>query len=293
MIVAAMGTTYRLREPDGERGEAEANGPTEHSGAFNRTQQPATPDDFEEPDLLLLSLSEQAQPKLVPGELAAARKLIRERDQRILELEQRVSRLEGELTESRRAVAPTLAEPSAPSRALPATPAPSLLDHPTLIEPTLTEFEPYPTLTRLSLSMLAVKPESSSAGSGGTDTLPPASSDDGVPSSRRRRPRLALELELEFTEDTHFFAGITQDLSEGGVFVATYRVLPVSTLLWLAFELPGGTQVRTRGEVRWIREEQAGSLRPGMGVAFLELPEAALVAITRYCRDRAPIYMEF
>ena len=84
-------------------------------------------------------------------------------------------------------------------------------------------------------------------------------------------------------------------MSEGGVFIATYRVQPVGTPLRLAFELPCGTKVTARGEVRWIREGDGDSNdgRPGMGIAFTSLPEAALLAIGRFCRQRPPLYMEF
>jgi uncharacterized protein (TIGR02266 family) len=77
------------------------------------------------------------------------------------------------------------------------------------------------------------------------------------------------------------------------VFVATYHVFPVGSRLELNFQLPDGTEVRARGVVRWVRAKaEPGEERPGMGVAFSELSEAALTAIARYCLERAPLYME-
>ncbi len=138
----------------------------------------------------------------------------------------------------------------------------------------------YPELQRVSLELS----ESSS--------LPPADP-DAAPGFRRRAPRRGCALELEFTRDTHFYAGLTQDLSQGGVFVATYQLFPVGSRLELGFQLPDGTQVRTRGVVRWLRAEgEAGAERPGMGIAFLDLSEEALAGIARFCRERAPLYME-
>ena len=125
-----------------------------------------------------------------------------------------------------------------------------------------------------------------------SSSLPSPSLRDSAPPSQRRSPRRICEIELEFTEDTHFYAGLTQDISQGGVFIATYRLLPVGSNLELAFDLPDGTRIKTRGEVKWLRENASNGARPGMGVAFSNLPEDTLHAIDRFCRERPPLYME-
>ena len=134
----------------------------------------------------------------------------------------------------------------------------------------------YPTFQRVAVSL----------------QRPVSSAQDSVPPSRRRDPRRACEIELEFTEDTHFYSGITQDMSVGGVFVATYHLFPVGTRLDLAFELPGKVLVNARGQVRWLRDAAPGASRPGMGVAFTDLSDEALAAVARFCRQRAPLYVE-
>ena len=101
------------------------------------------------------------------------------------------------------------------------------------------------------------------------------------------------ELHLEFTADTEFFAGLDQDMAQGGVFVATYRRVPVGTALTLELELPCGTNVTARGRVAWLRDTGAGQCRPGLGVQFTELSPAALVAIARYVKHVPPLYMEW
>ena len=121
-------------------------------------------------------------------------------------------------------------------------------------------------------------------------TLPPAGP-DSVPPSQRKAPRRSCEIELAFTEETQFYTGLTQDISEGGVFVATYRRFPIGTRLELSFELPDGTLVNTWGRVRWLRDESADN-RPGMGVEFGELREDIARAIARFCEQRAPLYVE-
>lgn len=112
-----------------------------------------------------------------------------------------------------------------------------------------------------------------------------------APNSQRRAERRPVELHVEFDSDTQFYAGITRDISEGGVFIATYRVQPVGTKLGLCFELPCGTRIETRGTVRWQREP-SHDVRPGMGVAFDELSAESMAAIGRFCSEHAPLYVE-
>ena len=109
---------------------------------------------------------------------------------------------------------------------------------------------------------------------------------------RRRGERRECEFEVEFLGDTHFMTGITQDLSEGGIFIATYQRLPIGTEVGLAFELPGDRRVEAKGEVRWIRNEH-GETRPGLGIAFTDLSGEALASITAYCAGGSSRYYEF
>jgi len=109
---------------------------------------------------------------------------------------------------------------------------------------------------------------------------------------RRTEARLPCEFEAEFVHDTQFFAGITQDISCGGVFVATYQRLPIGSCLVIGFELPDGTAIEARGEVRWIREDERGGERPGLGIAFTEISSDAVRKISEFCRGRPPLYID-
>jgi hypothetical protein len=97
--------------------------------------------------------------------------------------------------------------------------------------------------------------------------------------------------EIEFELDTQFYVGLSQDVSDIGVFIATYREIPVGTLLGLFFELPCGTKIAAPGEVRWIRDTVNGG-RPGLGVALTYLSDASLAAIRRFCEVHAPLFVE-
>lgn len=114
-------------------------------------------------------------------------------------------------------------------------------------------------------------------------------------SERRETDRYSEQFELEFEldHDSHFYAGLSQDISEGGLFVATYHYVPVGTPLRLTLELRDGERLEARGEVRWVREVVFGDLRPGIGVAFTELSPVARERITRMCEQRPPLYVDF
>lgn len=115
------------------------------------------------------------------------------------------------------------------------------------------------------------------------------------PDERRNEPRTSKQFEIEFNYETHFFAGLTLDISSGGLFIATYHLLPVGTALLLSFQLPqlpDGLRLSVRGEVRWVRCAGEGHERPGMGVAFKELTEETLRAIAAFCVERPPLYMD-
>jgi uncharacterized protein (TIGR02266 family) len=113
----------------------------------------------------------------------------------------------------------------------------------------------------------------------------------GPPSNRRESARVPCAIELEFGDDSHFFAGLSQDISEGGIFVATYERLPIGTGLTLSLEIHEGT-VEVRGEVRWVRTGEEHDSRPGLGIAFTEVSPEAADRIARYCARRPPLYVD-
>lgn len=111
---------------------------------------------------------------------------------------------------------------------------------------------------------------------------------------RRASPRALMDVEITFTSDDNFYAGFSEDISDGGIFVATYDLAPIGTRIELEFTLPDGHVVHTHGEVRWLRDlrDESEDVRPGMGIQFRELlPEDAL-AIAEFVAARAPIFYD-
>jgi len=118
--------------------------------------------------------------------------------------------------------------------------------------------------------------------------VPPARPDD----DRRYSRRVDLDVDIGLHSETNFFVGFAEDISDGGLFVATYDLLPIGTELTLSLVLPGGRQIVAPARVTWIRDPHDGDLAPGVGVRFERLDEEDRDAIDRFLKKRAPMFFE-
>jgi len=111
---------------------------------------------------------------------------------------------------------------------------------------------------------------------------------------RRATRRLPLDVDLGFQSETNFYVGFSEDISEGGLFIATYDFLELGTRLVVNFTLPDGHVVSARSEVRWVREHnpRVPEMMPGMGVRFLDLSAEDRAAVQGFLRRRAPLFHE-
>lgn len=131
-------------------------------------------------------------------------------------------------------------------------------------------------------------------------SIPPGESQEGpaaipppLPSKRgderRVAPRTELQADVSLYSETNFWAGFTEDISEGGLFVATYELLAIGTQTELVFELPTGHEVRTRAEVRWHRQTSGSETMPGMGLRFIDLSPEDHRVIQGFVKHRSPL----
>ena len=111
-----------------------------------------------------------------------------------------------------------------------------------------------------------------------------------VPGEEHRETRrVSLAVELSLTSASRFFAGLSGNLSEGGVFVSTYHSLEQGSLVALDFALPGSPRiVHAEGEVKWHRDGSP-DVAPGVGIAFRDLSDDDRAAIGRFCSRRIPL----
>jgi uncharacterized protein (TIGR02266 family) len=102
-----------------------------------------------------------------------------------------------------------------------------------------------------------------------------------------------VDLDVSLGSDHNFYAGFAENLSAGGVFVATHLLRPVGEKVEICVHLPDGAEVRAMGEVRWVRVFNADSdMPPGMGVRFLELKAGCEAAIEGFLVRREPIFYD-
>jgi uncharacterized protein (TIGR02266 family) len=110
------------------------------------------------------------------------------------------------------------------------------------------------------------------------------------PADQRGSTRAVVDVEVSLASESHFFVGLTRNLSQGGLFVATWRRLPIGTPVDLVLTLPDGI-VKTRGRVRWVRDSTEVT-PPGIGVMFEGLDDGDRQRIEGFCAGRAPYYFD-
>ncbi len=115
---------------------------------------------------------------------------------------------------------------------------------------------------------------------------------------RRSAPRIDLEVEIGFETENNFYTGLTQDISTGGVFVATHNIRPRGERISLKFTLPGATTpFVVEAEVRWIREVSSLSggrqdYSSGMGFKFINLQPQVKAVIASFLKQRDSIFYD-
>jgi len=126
------------------------------------------------------------------------------------------------------------------------------------------------------------------------------------PAERRRDERFDVAIEITMQSDSNFYHGLSANMSEGGVFIATHRDIAVGTVLRLSFRLPSsGRTIYVLGEVRWRRgpsaiaapgnvfgAEEGEGLMPGVGLKFIDVGDDDLHDIRRFVVIRPPEFFE-
>jgi uncharacterized protein (TIGR02266 family) len=110
-------------------------------------------------------------------------------------------------------------------------------------------------------------------------------------SGSRKAYRAVLELEVGVESDSNFYVGFTENVSNAGVFVATYAIQPIGSRLEIALTLPGVDSMRINGTVRWQRDASEEGW-PGMGVQFEQLSKEQEALIKRFLSLREPLFYE-
>jgi type IV pilus assembly protein PilZ len=126
----------------------------------------------------------------------------------------------------------------------------------------------------------------------------PGESDGGSPAvesgTRREHSRFRVELDVTVTSEHNFYAGFVENMSVGGIFIATHQLKPVGELLEFSVNLPGvEAPIRGKGHVRWVRVySESSNTPPGMGLQFESLDANSLQAIEGFLAQREPLFFD-
>lgn len=119
--------------------------------------------------------------------------------------------------------------------------------------------------------------------------------------NQRTHVRAELSFAVTLMGDNNFYVGLSQNISEGGIFIATYRTLPLGTHVTMTFTLPGSTELLSvDGVVSWHRPPEAVEtgrrsippVKTGMGVRFEDPDMDVQEAIRNFTALRTPDFWD-
>jgi len=121
-------------------------------------------------------------------------------------------------------------------------------------------------------------------------------------STSERRPvrvplktSISFELEVDQQSEHNFYTGFTDNISEGGLFIATDQKIDLGVEISFQLSLPTlSAPVAQRGVVRWVRyasEPSEGSPN-GVGVQFVELTPQVKAAVEAFIKGRESIFYD-
>jgi uncharacterized protein (TIGR02266 family) len=108
-------------------------------------------------------------------------------------------------------------------------------------------------------------------------------------------PRTSVHVSVDLFSEHNFWTGLTMNVSEGGVFVATHAEAKPGTVLIVHLELPGSDEpIVTLAEVRWTRAfTDQDDVPPGLGLQFVALDAVSHAKIKRFVATvRDPLYFD-
>ena len=107
---------------------------------------------------------------------------------------------------------------------------------------------------------------------------------------------VVVEAELGIHSATNFYKGLVCEdiIAEGGLFIATYKLVDVGQAVKVRVALPGEYEFEALGVVQWVKDfvhsGSADQLSPGFGVKFTHISREAKQLVYRYVRNRDPLF---
>jgi hypothetical protein len=123
---------------------------------------------------------------------------------------------------------------------------------------------------------------------------PPQAAQQAGLASTQAGNSLRIDAELGAHSTTNFYKGLSGNdvVDSGGIFIATYNILPIGTPLTVKVSLPGGYEFEALAVVRWTRDSPLSGAdgSPGFGAAFTQITPEARQLVYRYVRNREPLF---
>jgi len=132
----------------------------------------------------------------------------------------------------------------------------------------------------------------------GPNAAAPANDVGGVAdeSERRVHERVPVAVDVNFESDSNFYTGLIQDISEGGLFIASETPRERGDEMIVHLKIPGCAQpFEVRTEVRWVRDNVSNmshGLPIGMGVRFVDPDPALVEACRQFIKQRESLFFE-
>src|SRR4030042_1477104 len=105
---------------------------------------------------------------------------------------------------------------------------------------------------------------------------------------RRELLRIESKLEVEFKNFDQFFQEYTRNISLGGIFLKTTKMVPIQTVVEIDLKLPDREQTITLvGEVVHAIDPQTAKEQgwePGLGIHFVDFEEVGKEVLAQYVR---------
>jgi uncharacterized protein (TIGR02266 family) len=119
------------------------------------------------------------------------------------------------------------------------------------------------------------------------------SEESEVSINRRVSDRKRVRVAVSMSSDSNLYVGFADNMSEGGIFVATHEFLPIGDVIDLEFRLSDDEDpVTASAEVRWHRAVTDADIDvlPGFGAKFLDLDDEDRQRLELFLEDREPIF---
>ena len=109
----------------------------------------------------------------------------------------------------------------------------------------------------------------------------------------RKHERLSFQAEVTIKSETNFFMGFSENISEGGLFLATLSPPAIGEFIVLFVKTLAGDEIEVRGAVRWHRSCPSG-LVTGCGIQFDGLSAQACQAFEAMMNQlrKEPLFFE-